>query len=681
MINKKLAKIWHGCDYNPDQWLKYPEILEKDITLMKKAGINVVSVGIFSWAVYEKEEGVFTFEWMDKLLDRLYDNQIFAILATPSGARPPWMAQKYPEVLRTSQNRVQNIYGGRHNHCFTSPIYRDKANEINKLLAIRYGNHPAILLWHVSNELGGSCHCPLCQSAFQDFLKQRYKTLENLNDKWWGSFWSHNYTDWTQIESHCDHGETDQHMGNIEWNRFTTNQTIDFLKEECKPLRQFAPNIPITTNLMCPYTPELNLHKLVKELDVIAFDTYPYWHNDKQSDWDIASKVAFENDLYRSLGNGKPFIQMEATPSLPNWHTVNKIKKPGMHILSSLLMVSQGVDSIQYFQWRQGRGSNEKFHGAIVSHEGSENSRVFREIAELSNIFSRLTPVLGSRVTAEVAIIFDWENMWGIDNCKALHSDKKHYAEMCIEHYKSFLKMNIAVNVIDQTYDISKYKLVVAPMLYMLRGNFAEKLEKFVANGGEFVTTYWSGIVDEYDLCFLGGFPGPLRKLLGIWSEEIDTLYDNQYNSFEIKSKDIKFTKKSYQAHTICDIIHTETASVEAVYGADWYKDKPALTKNIYKKGKAWYIASRSEEDFKDDLYTHIAQSLSLKQTINTKMPSGVIIKERTDGENNYIFILNFNDYDVSLKLGISNLKYISGINIKDSKIKLSAYKYSIFQY
>ena len=114
------GKMLHGGDYNPEQWLHSPEILEKDIEYFKKAKINEVSLGIFSWAVLEPVEGEFHFEWMEKIIDRLYENGISTILATPTGARPRWMAQKYPEVLRVDASRHRNLYGERHNHCYTS---------------------------------------------------------------------------------------------------------------------------------------------------------------------------------------------------------------------------------------------------------------------------------------------------------------------------------------------------------------------------------------------------------------------------------------------------------------------------------------------------------------------------------------------------------------------------------
>jgi len=252
-IIDKFPHIIHGGDYNPDQWLDRPDILEEDIRLMKEANCNTMSVGIFAWASLEPEEGKYDFDWLDQVFERLHNNDIKVILATPSGARPDWMADKYPEVLRVNADRKRILFGGRHNHCYTSPVYREKTQEMNRKLAERYGDHPALILWHISNEYGGECHCDKCQEAFRDWLQKKYGTLENMNKAWWSSFWSHTYTDWSRVESPAPNGMQSIHGLKLDWKRFVTAQTIDFYKNEIKPLRELTKDIPITTNFMGLY--------------------------------------------------------------------------------------------------------------------------------------------------------------------------------------------------------------------------------------------------------------------------------------------------------------------------------------------------------------------------------------------------------------------------------------------
>jgi beta-galactosidase len=671
-INKKFPHFFHGGDYNPDQWLKHPEILEEDIRLMKLAKCNVMSVGIFAWSALEPEEGKFTFEWLDNIIDKLYNNGIYVILATPSGARPAWMSQKYPEVLRVGANRVRNLHGMRHNHCFTSPVYRKKVEIINTKLAERYSKHPGILAWHISNEYGGECHCDYCQEAFRNWLKNKYGSLEKLNEAWWTAFWSHTYTDWSQIESPAPHGEMFIHAMNLDWKRFVTDQTIDFYKHEIKPLRKYNPEIPITTNFMEAFE-GLNYFKFAKELDIVSWDNYPTWHN-TTDDTDLASWVSMNHDMFRSLKGGKPFMLMESTPSLTNWQGISKLKKPGMHLLSSIQAVAHGSDTVQYFQWRKSRGASEKFHGAVVDHVGHEHTRVFRDVTEVGETLQKLDEIIGTSVSSEVAVIFDWENRWAVKDAQGPRNIGIKYEETIKQNYKAFWKKGVAVDVIDMDCDFSKYKFLVAPMLYMVREGVGERIEKFVENGGTFVTTYWSGIVDENDLCFLGGFPGPLRKTLGIWSEEIDALFDGERKNIAFDENNILGLKGNYEAIELCDLIHIEGAESLASYKDDFYAGRPALTVNSFGKGKAYYIASRNKEDFNDIFYGKLIEELKLKRALDTELPYGVTAQTRTDGENDYIFLMNFSNEGKEVVLDNYTYTDIISNSKVEKKIKLSQF-------
>lgn len=295
MDNKYLM---HGGDYNPEQWLHMPEILETDIERFKEAKINTVSVGIFSWAKLEPKEGVYEFEWLEKIIDRLYENGISVILATPSGARPHWMADKYPEVLRVNEMRQRNLVGTRHNHCLTSPVYREKVRLINTELVKRLGNHPAVKMWHISNEYGGECHCPLCQDAFRDWLRRKYKTIDALNDSWCTTFWSHTYDSFEQVESPSPLGETSIMALKLDWKRFISDQTIDFMEHEIAAIRAAGSDKPVTTNLMYHFN-QIDYFKLAEKIDVASWDNYPTWH--KKEEWETARDTAFWHDVIYGL--------------------------------------------------------------------------------------------------------------------------------------------------------------------------------------------------------------------------------------------------------------------------------------------------------------------------------------------------------------------------------------------
>lgn len=685
-FNNKVNGLLHGGDYNPDQWLKYPEVLKEDVRLLKLANCNCVSINIFGWSAIEPEEGKYTFEWLDKIMDDMAENNIHVILATPSGARPAWMSEKYPEVLRVNKDRSKNLHGQRHNHCFTSTVYRKKTHEINKLLAERYKNHPSLIMWHISNEYGGECHCELCQEAFRNWLKKKYDNdLEKLNEAWWTGFWSHKFTSWSQIESPSEKGEVYVHGHNIDWNRFVTDQTIDFYKNEIAPIREITPNVPVTANFMGGY-PHMGLFtgldyaKFAKEVDIVSWDNYPAWHNDFESTSDLASNVGFVHDIYRSLKGGQSFLIMESTPSLVNWHDTNKLKRPGMHFLSSIQGLAHGADSVLYFQWRKGRGASEKFHGAVVDHCGHENTRVFKEVSEVGAALNKLKEIQGATSDSKVAIIYDVENKWAVDDLQGLKKYRKRYEETCQEAYKVFWENGISVDIINMECDLSKYDLVVSPMLYMVRQNVAERITEFVKNGGSFVTTYWSGIVDENDLCFLGGFPGPLREVTGIWSEEIDSLYDNEVNHIVFKDNNIENLQGTYEVKDYCDLIHTETAEILAVYKNDFYADMPAVTVNKYGEGKAYYIAARTGEDFNNAFYSKLINDLSIKSVIDGKLPKGVTAQMRSNEENKYTFIMNFTEEEKTVELGKEEyIDMLSGEKVTE-KVCLDKYGVKILK-
>ncbi len=638
-ISGKLPAFMHGADYNPDQWLHDPEVLREDIRLMKLAKCNVMSVGIFAWSALEPEEGVFTFGWLDRLLDTFAENGIYAWLATPSGARPAWMSQRYPEVLRVRANRVRNLHGARHNHCYSSPVYREKTAVMNRKLAERYSQHPAVVGWHVSNEYGGECHCDYCQEAFRGWLKNKYGSLDALNLAWWTSFWSHTYTDWAQVESPSPQGENAVHGLNLDWRRFVSDQTIDFCKAEIAPLRAVNPDLPVTANMMDLFD-GLDYRQFAEILDVISWDAYPTWH-EAASDREVAAWFAFDHDMFRSL-KGRPFMLMESTPSQTNWQPVSKLKRPGMHRLSSLQAVAHGSDTVQYFQWRKSRGSSEKFHGAVVDHAGHEHTRVFRDVAGLGETLSKLTEVLGTGVKAETAILFDWDNRWAVKDAQGPRNKDIGYERTVMQHYRAFWDMGVPVDVIGAAGDFGGYKLIVAPMVYLLREETGRRLERFVEGGGTLVVTYWSGVVDENDLCHLGGFPGPLRKTLGIWAEEIDGLHDHDRNGIALLEGNALGLGGSYEARELCELIHTEGAETLAVYEDDFYAGRPALTVNRFGHGKAYYLAARTDEPFYGAFYGRLAAEAGIRRALDTELPAGVTAQVRTDGERDYVFVLNF---------------------------------------
>ena len=625
----------HGADYNPEQWLHDKAVWDEDMRLFRLANCNEMSVGIFSWAKLEPREGEYDFSFLDEIIEKVASAGGKVILATPSGARPRWMADKYPEVLRVLPDGNREHFRARHNHCPTSPVYRQKVAAINRKLAERYGKNETVVAWHISNEYGGECRCPLCVKAFQEYLRQKFhNNIDELNLAYWTTFWSHTYDSFEQIEPPGAYTEVAVHGLSLDWKRFVTAQTISFIENEVAPIRELSPHLPVTINMMFEFM-DLDYHKVADVIDIASWDSYPEWHNG--DDALIAQKTAFWHDLYRSL-KGRPFLLMESTPSLVNWKPYNKPKRPGLDVLSSLQAVAHGSDSVQYFQWRKGRGSSEKFHGAVVGHDGTEHTRVFRSVQTTGKILQTIDEVAGTVTPAKAAIIFDWNNMWALNDCQGYAQADKKYFETCYAYHRQFWQRGIDCDIVSPTADLSGYKIVVAPMLYLVDSQAAANLTAYVAGGGTLYGTYMLGTVDENDLCHLGGLPGAgLRQVFGILSEEIDTLYPTERQHAALDGRE-------HELVDYCEVIHLEGAQALAVYTDGYYENTPAVTENCYGQGRAIYQACRDIGSLCDAIFDRVLRQCGICGALGQEglLPHGITAHTRTDGARTYLFLENY---------------------------------------
>ncbi len=644
----KIKGLLHGGDYNPEQWLDRPDILAKDIEMMKKARVNCVTMGVFSWSSYEPVEGEYHFGWLQERMDSLYQAGIYTILATPSGARPAWLDKAYPKAMRVNKSGVRNHHGVRHNHCMSSPYYRKKTTHIDQALAHKFGNHKGLLMWHISNEFGGECYCPQCVHKFREYLQERFNNnIEALNKAWWTTFWSHQYNSFEQIEPPFANGEGSIMGLNLAWKRFTTYNHIDFMKSEIAAVKAITPNIPVTTNFMKLYN-GIDYHTMAKELDVISWDSYPKFHNDYETLTDTLFENSFDHTVMRSLKKDTPFLLMESVPSLVNWHEFNKVKRPKIHRLSSLQAIANGSDSVQYFQWRKSRGSFEQYHGAVVDHLGTDDTRVFMDVAELGKDLQAIAEIAGTTIQAKCALIFDWENRWSIEDMKGLGQSTKQYERTCLGLWKELSQRGVETDIIslDDTFD--DYDVVIAPMIYMLKPETSKNLKNFVSKGGHLLTTYLAGYVDQHTLCYLGGFPGDgLSDLFGVISEEIDTLYPSDKNYIQLNNTTLS-QGAQLEVSDYAEILRVQDATVLGCYTEDFYQGTPAITCKQYGQGKAYYIGARIQPG---DMGSFIEQMLIDKKIAIKNLPKGVEYHKRIQNESSlsYELYLNYNEYPVRL--------------------------------
>ncbi len=662
-------RILHGGDYNPEQW---PEkIWDEDVDFMNQAHVNVATLPVFGWVNLQPSEDTFTFEWLDKVIDKLTAGGVGLCLATATASVPAWMDQKYPDILRVDNQGRKVKHGHRHTFCPNSANFRRLAVNLARKMAERYGKHPGLLVWHVSNEYGNFCYCDTCAEEFRNWLLNRYGSLAEINRRWDATFWGHNYTDISQIEPPTHIGDTSMQSLRIDYDRFQSHSILECYKAEKAVLKEITPNIPVTTNLMGFHKP-LDYHKWAREMDIVSWDSYPRKNA-------LPSEIALAHTVMRGLRDGQPFMLMEQTPSSQNWQAQNALKRPGILRLWSLQAVAHGADTVMYFQWRRSVGGPEKYHGAVVEHVGNTNTRVFKEVAELGRELELLgTKTIGGRVPAKVAILFDWETWWAVEYSSGPTVDLK-YVDQVASYFHALHGMNISTDVINPDADLSKYDIVIAPVMYMVKPSHAEKLEEFTKNGGTFVTTFFSGLVDDTDQVYLGGYPGPLRNLVGIWAEEIDALMPDESNEVEFK-KSFGSMKGSYKCGLLCDRIHAESAQVLATYGSDFYAGEPALTMNEFGKGKAYYLATALKEDGIVDFLKTLVEEKGIKAAI-PNAPKGVEIVTRISADGNtLIYVLNHNHDSVSVDLGKESYTDLLTGNKETGKTHFPQYGVMILQ-
>ncbi|MGF2109479.1 beta-galactosidase [Enterococcus sp. DIV0755f] len=630
-MTKFFDRILFGGDYNPNQWPK--EIWEEDIRIFKKASINSATVNVFSWAKIQPSENCYDFEELDQIIEKLSTEGFDIVLATSTAALPAWMFKKYPEVARTDYDGRHHKFGQRHNACPNSLVYQKYAERLATKLAERYGENPQVTCWHINNEYGGECYCDNCEKAFRVWLKDKYHTIEALNKAWNMEFWGHTVYEWDEIvlpnalSEGIGYDKTAFAGISIDYRRFNSDSLLKNYMMERDAIRKIDPTTPITTNLMGTFK-GLDYFKWAKEMDLVSWDNYPSYN----TPWSL---VAMTHDLMRGLKQ-QPFMLMEQTPSQQNWQPYNSLKKPGQMRAQSYQTIAHGADTIQYFQLRRSIGACEKFHGAVIEHVGHEDTRVFRETAALGAELAQLSDIIGTQTQAQVAVIFDWDNYWALEYTSGPTVDLK-YVEQIHRYYRYFYEQNIAVDLVPVDADLSKYKLVAAPVLYMIKEGMQERLTDFVMQGGALLTTYMSGIVDQSDNVHLGGYPGPLRELAGIWVEEIDALAPEQSNGVSLVNEELSGT-----SNLVSDLIHLENAEALAHYTSNFYAGMPAVTKNTFGDGTVYYFGGQLEDQLQDQLFKTIVEESDITPVIEEATKLEIACRENAEAK--FFVIINFHE-------------------------------------
>ena len=645
--------ILYGGDYNPEQWPQ--ETWLEDARLMQKAGVNLVSLGIFSWAKLEPQPGSFNFDWLDQLMNLLHAHGVSVNLATPTASPPAWMVSLHPEMLPVTAEGITLWHGSRRHYCPHNPNYHQYATRIAAQLAERYKNHPALAMWHVDNEYGchfSECFCDNSAAAFRGWLKERYSTLDKLNFAWGTAFWSQIYGDWEEIQPPRRTPAHTNPTQKLDWSRFSSDSWLACFEEQKNILKQITPDIPITTNFMSFFKP-IDYWKFAAREDVVSLDSYPDTH---QPDWMVQSGMTC--DLIRSVGARRPWLLMEQATSQVNWRQRNAVKRPGMMRLGSYQAIARGADGVMFFQWRQSRAGAEKYHSGMLPHVGTD-SRVWREVKALGNELTKLDAVLASQVKAEVAILMDWENWWALELDSKPSNDLKLHPQL-YSYYKPLFERNVTVDFAHPEADLSHYKLVIAPNLYLVSDPAAENINQYVENGGTLVMSFFSGIVDENEHIRLGGYLGPFCEMLGLVVEEFAPYAEAQFNS--IRTTDNKQFKCTFWS----DVIHLRNAEAIAHFEQDYYAGYPAITRNQFGKGTACYVGTLPDRNGMDWLLKQACETANI-EPVSPNVPAGVELLQRSNGNSSWLFVMNYSAEKVTVPFEGHGQDLLTGAQVNGS--------------
>lgn len=639
----EIQGIAYGGDYTPEQWPK--EVWREDVALMREAGVNLVSVGIFAWALIETDEGVFDFAWLDELLDLLHKNGISVDLGTPTASPPAWFFAKHPDARVVTRDGVTMGFGARGMASHASPAYREAIVRIASALAERYGDHPAVVLWHVHNEYGvpvGEDYSDQSVRAFRLWLQEKYGSLDRLNAAWGTAFWGQRYGAWEHIGAPAAAPSVVNPAQRLDFARFTDHQLRACFVAERDAIRAHATQ-PITTNFMANQSWTTDLWAWAREVDIVSDDHYLV-----AADPEGEIGLAIAADLSRSVGGGKPWILMEHSTSAVNWQPRNVAKRPGELARNSITHLARGADAILFFQWRASRSGAEKFHSAMVPHAGT-GSRVWREVVGLGDVLGRLDEVRGSRVRADVAILWDFESFWAQDLEWRPSVDVAH-AERIRSFYERLWRDGITVDFALPGQDLSEYRLVVAPAQYLLSAADAQNLTRYVESGGTLVVSFFSAIVDENDAVPAGGFVAPLRDALGLTVEEFLPLREGARHTVQWRGA-ASLLADAWQEDLVL-------AGAEAI---GTYVDGPgaggaAITRHTHGSGVGWYISTRLDAAALRTVMTEVYADAGIAPADH---PEGIeVVVRRGDGAD---FAIAVNHRDDAAAFAAAGVELITG--------------------
>ncbi|MEU5954616.1 beta-galactosidase [Streptomyces sp. NPDC047525] len=644
-----LTGLAFGGDYNPEQW---PEtVWREDMALMREAGVTMVSVGIFSWALLEPSPGTHDFGWLDRVMDLLHENGIRADLGTPTVAPPAWFYRAHPDALPVTAEGVRYEFGSRGAICHSNTAYREASAAITEQLARRYAEHPALAMWHVHNEYGvpvSACYCESCAAHFRVWLRAAYGSVDAVNEAWGTAFWGQRYGSFEEIEPPRVTPTVGNPAQALDYRRFADATLRENFVRERDILHRLAPGTPVTTNFMTALSQcdSLDYWAWGREVDLVTNDHYLITDGRRTH-----VNLAMAADLTRSVAGGAPWLLLEHSTSGVNWQPRNPAKAPGQMARNSLAHVARGSEGALFFQWRQSRRGAEKFHSAMLPHAGTD-SRVWREVVELGASVGELASLKSTRTVADVAMLWDWHSWWA-QSLQWRPSEDHDARERADTFYEALYDRHLTVDFAHPEADLSAYPLVVVPALYLATEAAALNLKEYVAQGGTLLVSYFSGIVDEHDAVHPGPCPGALRDVLGLTVEEFSPLLDGR----SVRITGPGGTELTGDVWT--EFVVPRGAETVWTYADGLTAGRPAVTRHRIGDGTAWYVSTRLTARDLDALLADACADAGV--TERPELPRDVEVVTRRGGSGTYVFAINHTESEAKVPLDAHGTELLTG--------------------
>ncbi|MFG2352413.1 beta-galactosidase [Streptomyces sp. NPDC048521] len=644
-----LTRLAFGGDYNPEQW---PEsVWQEDVRLMREAGVTMVSVGIFSWALLEPAPGEYDFGWLDRVIGLLHENGIRVDLGTPTVAPPAWFYRAHPEALPVTAEGMRYEFGSRGAICHSNPDYRAAAASITTRLAERYGAHPALALWHVHNEYGvpvSACYCDSCAAHFRCWLQDTYGSVDAVNEAWGTAFWGQHYTGFEQINP----PRATPGVGNpgqaLDYKRFADATIRENFRAERDILHRLSPGVPVTTNFMTALSQcdAIDYWAWGREVDLVTNDHYLITDGRRTH-----VNLAMAADITRSVAGGAPWLLLEHSTSGVNWQPRNPAKAPGQMARNSLAHVARGSDGAMFFQWRQSRRGTEKFHSAMLP-QGGTDTRVWREVVELGASVGSLSAIRGTRTEADVALLWDWQSWWA-QNLSGHPSEDHDPRERADSFYEALYDRHLTVDFAHPEADLSRYPLVVVPALYLMTETAGNNLREYTENGGTLVVSYFSGIVDEHDAVHEGAYPGALRDVLGLTVEEFSPLLTDE--RVRLTGPD----GSQLTGDVWSEFVVPRGAETVWTYADGLTAGSPAVTRHRLGEGTAWYVSTRLDAQGLDAVLGWAADDA--RTAPRADLPRDVEVVRRSGESGSFLFVINHTDGETKVQVDAPGTELLTG--------------------